>query len=308
LNKQPSATQNKHLIFQHFKQKDMPVKASNVKAADPGLSFILHNLDERGNNIPFNCDSLTIEVVIDDAYTSSITINPNVRNAANRIIDSDLHLIMPFGDTNYNNSLSVRYEIKVYWPNNPTPDIDCGTAAAEKGHFKPAEPVGAFKVMTNGDNIYLLRRAGLNQPNHLSELNGVDRNNVNSLTQPGAPPVSFNNLRPFYLNHVTIQPNSFSNDEEFLLMPNGDILVINKTENNGSDKAGIRVMSRASDYTNFSLINLQSPLTKALCEGAHFFLCNQDLLVVIPSNNGSTYFYLFSASSSYNDMRVFYNN
>jgi hypothetical protein len=86
----------------------MPVKASNVKAADPGLSFILHNLDERGNNIPFNCDSLTIAVVIDDTYTSSITINPNVRNAANRIVDSDLHLIMPFGDTNYNNSVTVR--------------------------------------------------------------------------------------------------------------------------------------------------------------------------------------------------------
>ncbi len=286
----------------------MPVKASNVKAADPGLSFVLHNLDAQGNTIPFNCETLTIEVVIDETYTSSMTINPNIRNAANRIVDSDLHLIMPFGDTNYNSSMTVRYEIKVYWPNNPTPDIVCGTAAAEKGHFKPAEPVGAFKVMINGDAIYLLRRAGFNQPNHLSELNGVDRNNVNGMIQPGAPPVSFNNLRPFYLNHITIQPNSFGNDVEFLLMPNGDILVINKTENNGSDKAGIRVMSRASDYTSFSLVNLQSPLTKAMCEGAHFFLSSSDLLVVIPSNNGSSYFYLFSASSSYNDMRVFYNN
>jgi hypothetical protein len=285
----------------------MPVKASNVKAADPGLSFILHNLDAGGNTIPFNCDSLTIEVVIDDAYTSSITINPNIRNAANRIVDSDLHLIMPFGDTNYNNSLSVRYEIKVYWPNNPTPDIDCGTAAAEKGHFKPAEPVGAFKVMTNGDDIYLLRRAGFNQPNHYSELNAVNRSNIERLTQPGIP-VSFNSLQPFYLNQVTVQPNSFSNDVEFLIMPTGDILVINKTENNGSDKAGIRILNRASNYTLFSVINLQSPLTKAMCEGAHFFLSNMDLLVVIPSNSGSTYFYLLTAASNYNDMRSFYNN
>ncbi len=278
----------------------MPVKVSNVKAADPGLSFVLTKVDGANNPIPFNAPTMTVGVTLigKSTYNSTVTINSGGANNQNLITDDSIHFIVPFGDVNYNSEIGgvLTGTLLIQIPGQADVSLPI-TAPAEKGTFKPNETQGLFKILaTEGDNcIYLVKRHGVNK----TEVYAWDKDTLASVVPLHGRGYLKNILAVVHAE--TALNFSDSLDYDFLMMPNQDIFVIDK-HNPGHDTIGFKILSKSSNYTQFCEEYFDTGISKFYGYG-HFFLSGYDLLVVLPSNTSNTSMFLLTKNQRYLDWR-----
>ncbi len=137
------------------------VKVKDVKAADPGLAFVLYTEDQS------NFDStLKVTVTVKDAVALGGTTHKSEVHITNKVVENELDFIVPFGDANWQNGTTametLQYTIVVEFLSDPPggghSDPPSGDVAPEQAEFvvttKPvAGPQSAMTHFTNAFRV-----------------------------------------------------------------------------------------------------------------------------------------------------------
>jgi hypothetical protein len=226
------------------------LRVSNVKAADTGLSFILHDFGEFLEN-------LTVKVTLTGSAAGYSVKQVSSVSIQQPIYDNDLHFEVPFGNDKYNDQPTLDYKLELFTPwdcdlenSQPFQTIK-GTVQVNKGHFKRAVIAGAYDLIVapvSGD-LYCIKKR--------NTVSGkVEINVRKQLAEDGR----YGNFQNASIYKTPLSAIPYDVYYKFLIAQNGDLfLILKKKENN---EYRMQMLSAKNSYQRIDWEGpLELPLT-----------------------------------------------
>lgn len=212
------------------------LRISNVKAADQGVSFILHDFGEFNETLTVKITMAGNEIGHSVEYVSIVSIKQP-------IYDEDLHFEVPFGDDKYNDQSVLNYQLELFTPwdcdledSIPFQKIK-GTVASHKGHYKRVAIEGDYDLIVapvSGD-LYCIKKRN-------TDSGKVEINVRKQMADDGR----YGNFQNASIYKTPLTAISYDMYYKFLIAQNGDLFLIYKKD--GEKEYTMQMLSAKNSY------------------------------------------------------------
>lgn len=221
------------------------LQISNVKAADSGVSFILHDFGA------FQ-ETLTVKVTMTGSETGHSVEYVSIVSIEHLIYDEDLHFEVPFGNEKYNSQSTLNYKLELFSPwdcelEKTKPfQIIRGSVLTQHGHKKLAAIEGDYDLIvapSSGD-LYCIKKRN-------TESDKVEINVRKQLAEDGR----YGNFQNASVYKTPLPAILYDMYYKFLIAQNGDLFLIHKK--NGKKEYTMQMLSAKNSYQR---IDWEGPL------------------------------------------------
>lgn len=228
------------------------LQISNVKAADPGVSFILHDFGE------FH-ETLTVKITMTGNEAGHSVEYVSIVSIKQPIYDEDLHFEVPFGDVKYNSQSNLDYKLELFSPwdcdleHNKPFQIIKGSVLNQQGHKKRAAIEGDYDLIVapvSGD-LYCIKKRN-------TESGKVEINVRKQMAEDGR----YGNFQNASVFKTPLPAISYDMYYKFLIAQNGDLFLIHKKT--GKKEYTMQMLSAKNSYQRIDWEGpLELPVTDA---------------------------------------------
>jgi len=227
------------------------LQVSNVKAADTGVSFILHDFGEFHETLTVKATMTVNEAGHSFEYVSIVSIKHPKYN-------EDLHFEVPFCDETNNSQSTMDYKLELFSPwdcdlehNKPFQTIK-GSQLTQQGHKKRTAIEGDYDLIVapvSGD-LYCIKKRNTTSGK-------VEINVRKQLAEDGR----YGNFQNASVYKTPLSAIPYDVYYKFLIAQNGDLFLIHKKKENNEYR-----MQMLSAKNSYQRIDWEGPLELPLTD------------------------------------------